>query len=290
MRYKITFITVLIFCAFTLSAAAQGTFRIWGPTIPFDFSDTYYKTNGVIPDAILGRRTGEDGLSVFDKAPYEMFSNVRVLATVPAYDQFGNLMYWYPAGDLSAKAFTDDKAGYIARERAGQFPIYLFPDPRKEGFTMFTGHRHAPMIEVSKQAGALAYPLGIRMVYVVYYTERGVGKEGFEMMQYMGKKNGWAVDDTAILKTVDDIRYLEKQGFVTVTALGASEGPTPGNPYTIAPVFENPTGGAIYPDAMLFMTMKDGGPLPAEAMFSQQFQCLQKYGTFCDKIPQRAGF
>jgi hypothetical protein len=289
MRSKITFITVLIFCAFTLSAAAQGTFRAWGPTIPFDFSNTYYKTNGVIPDAIFNRRTGEDGFSVFDKAPYEMYSNVRVTATVPAYDQYGNLMYWYPVGDLGAKSFTPDKTGYNARERAGQSPMYIFPDPRKEGFSMFTGHRHAPLIEVSKQAGAIAFPQGIRMVYVVYYTERGVGKEGFEMMQYMGKKNGWAADDTAILKTVDDIRYLEKQGFIKVSVLGG-EGPDPGNPYTIAPIFENPTAGAIYPDAMLFMTMKDGRPLPAEEMFWQQFQCLQKYGTFCDKIPQGADF
>jgi hypothetical protein len=246
--------------------------------------------NGVIPDSILNRRTGQDGLSVFDKAPYEMYSSVRVCATAPAYDQWGNMMFWYPIGDLSSNGFTPDKTGYYARQRALQSPIYIFPDPRKEGFTMFSGHRHAPLIEVSKQVGAVAFPIGIRAVYTVYYTEKGLGKEGLEMMLYMGKKNGWAADDTAILKTADDIRYLEKQGLVHVTPLGDQEGPNPAVGYTIAPIFENPTGGAIYPDAMLFMTMKDGYPLAAEQMFDQQFRCLQKYGTFCDKIPQGADF
>jgi hypothetical protein len=268
----------------TLSAAAQGTFRVWNPTIPFDFADQYYKVNGIIPDEIMNRRNGTDGLSVFDKAPYEMYSNVRVCATVPAYDQSGNMMFWYPAGDLGLNSFTPDKTGKYARENANQFPIYIFPDPRREGFSMFTGHRHAPIIDLSKQMTAGATQrLGIRVVYTVYFTEKSRSKDAWKLMQYMGDKNGWGADDTPILKSVDDMVYMRNQGYVVVTRLASNDGPDVSGPYTVAPVFENPTGGAIYPDAMLFMTMKDGHPLEAEMMFDQQFQCLQKYGNFCEK-------
>ena len=284
MRSRI--ITTLIVLTFaTLSAAAQGNFRVWNPTIPFDYADQYYKVNGIIPDAIMERRNGTDGLSVFDKAPYEMYSNVRVCATVPAYDQFGNMMFWYPVGNVGVKGFMPDTNGKNARDIANRFPIYIFPDPRVEGYSVFTGHRHAPIIDLSKQMGPIQY-LGLRAVYTVYYTEKSRTKEAWKLMQYMGEKNGWAVDDTPILNNVEDVLYMKQQGYVVVTPSGDTDSPIIGAPYTIAPVFDNPYAGAIYPDAMLIMAMKDGQPLPTEHMFEHEFLCLQKYGTMCEKIPQ----
>jgi hypothetical protein len=254
--------------------------------LPFDFANKAYKTFGVIPDAIISRRNGVDGLSVIDKAPNPFYSDVRVCATVPAYNERGEMIFWYPIGDLPSKGFTDDKIGYLTREYARGYPMYIFPDPRREGFTTFTGHRHAPVIDLTRDmlAGPMTVPLGLRMLYTVYYTEAAyTTKDGWAMMQFMGKKNGWAADDSAIIRSVDDIKYLEKQGYLDVKPIEAAEFPNPGAGFTVAPVFYNPTGGAIYPDAMLFMTMKDGKPLPTEYIFEQQFNCLKKYGTFCTK-------
>lgn len=162
--------------------------------------------------------------------------------------------------------------------------MYIFPDPKQEGFTTFSGHRHAPVLDLTRDrmAGPISIPLGIRQVFAVYYTERAFNtKDGWAMMQFMRKKNGEASDDTAILKTVDDIKYLEKLGYVDVKPLGITDGYTPNYEFTIAPVFYNPTRGAIYPDAKLLMTIKNGSPLAAEQMFVQQFECLLKLGDFC---------
>lgn len=283
MRSTNITLTVLMLLAFAATAAAQGPVRWWAPTKPFDFSNAFYKVNGVIPEAIESRRTGADGISVPDKAPNDLYSDVRVLATVPAYDQDGNAMFWFPLGDLRSESFTPDKEGIKARETARKFPIYIFPDPKIDTWTAFTGHRHAPVIDVSKQWGVTSVknPLSIRMFYTVTYTDMARGKQGWEMMQYMGKKNGWDTDDTPILKTVDDIFYLNKMGYVDVEQVWSGELVRPSLGFTIAPVLENPTAGAIYPDAFLIMMMKDGKPLPAEDVFVRQFTCLQKTLDFC---------
>jgi hypothetical protein len=287
MRYKLSFITVLIALAFALSVPGQTPFS--NLTIPFDFSDQYYKTHGILTYEIMSRRTGNDGISVFDKAPYDMYGNVRVLATVPAYDQFGQMLFWYPLGDLNYKSFTPDKIGLMAREKARDYPMYIFPDPGLDYFTTWTGHRHAPVIDITRQpmAGPAAYPMGIRMVYTVYYTERARDKDGIKLMAYIGGKNGWDAANTPILNNVDDIRFLENQGFVKVAPLwvGERDFHQPNWGYTLAPFFQDPTGGAIYPDAMLFMTLKDGVALDRELMFERQFNCLRKTGQYCDKDP-----
>lgn len=286
MRSKNLYIIILILSAFVISAAAQGGMS-QKPTIPFDYADATYKTNGVIPNAILARRNGQDGMSVFDRTPNPMYNEVRVIATVPAYDQNGEMMFWFPLGELSLTSFTPDKMGTVTRQFAEKFPIYIFPDPRLDGFTPFQGHRHAPVIDLSAQAGYIAPldPLNIRVMYTVYFTERAfTTKDGWAMMQFMGNKNGWGADDTPILKSVDDINYLADQGYVDVKPVHNGEVHYPIGQFVIAPVFQNPTGGAIYPDAFLMMTLKEGKPLEHEDMFIRNFTCLQKMLIFCPAV------
>lgn len=254
------------------------------PTIPFDFADEYYQVNGVMPDMIMARRTGTDGLSVFEQSIDPMiYSPVRVLVTVPAYNQAGDMLYWYPLGELKRAAFTHDGAGKMAQIAAQEFPMFIFPDTRYDGFTAFANHRHAPVLDLSKYwlGGREMDPLGLRQMYIVTFTDKAFTKEGLHMMQYLGNKNGWGTDDTPIIKSVDEIRFLERLGYVVVQATGASEYHGMVGDYAVAPVFTNPKGGAIYPDAFLWMSLKDGEPLKTEEMFMLNFDCLKKEGTWC---------
>ena len=43
----------------------------------YDFTDAYYLMNGVNPIKIAGRRTGSDGISVFDTPFFDFQRNVR---------------------------------------------------------------------------------------------------------------------------------------------------------------------------------------------------------------------
>jgi hypothetical protein len=173
-----------------------------------------------------------------------------------------------------------------ARETARQFPIYIFPDTGAASFSVFTGHRHAPVIDLSHSASGPfmpTNPLSMRVVLVVNYTSNTFTDDGHQMMKFFGAKNGWATDRTAILKTVDDIRSLENQGYVTVSPLPIPNADAP--VYTLAHVLTNPTSGAIYPDAFLSMNLMDGQQLASEQIFVQQFNCLQKLGIYCPAAP-----
>jgi hypothetical protein len=270
-----TIITVL----FTLTVSAQR----WAPPPiaqqPFDFNDQFYKVNGVNPEAIVARRTGADGLSVFDKSNDPHRNEVRVIATLPAYDFMGDVMFWYPLGEVYDYGFTDDKAGILAQKIAGLFPIYVFTPPSGLEANVFNETRQAAIIDESWATSVRTKinPLGLREIIRVTYTAKAFTKEGYEMMQYMAKKNGFATDNTPIIKSAEDIEMLRKYEMIALSAPDMVERPR----YAIAPLIDDPRNGAIAHDAFLIMATIKGGPLPSEMIFLDQFNCLQKLGNWC---------
>lgn len=250
---------------------------------PFDFSDTTYVLNGVVPEEIIGRRTGQDQLSVFDKQTDPTYNEVRVIATMPAYDPNGNVSFWYPLGDLQNTGFSDDKLGAIARETALLFPIYLFTDPRVLDTYSFSSLRQASLIDNSwaVYGPRNLNPLGIRAIFIVNYTEKAFGKDGIEMMNYFGKKNGFACDDTPLIKSLEDIRYLAGEEFITLQQLGDTFILPSKAKFAISPLIKDPTKSVIAEDAFLWMATKDGVPMEGEQMFVSQFNCLKKSGEWC---------
>ena len=245
---------------------------------PHDFTDEHYAMHGILAKGIIDRRTGADGLSVFGSSSNPLHTNVRVIVTVPAYDQHGALVFWYPLGDLQENGFTEDKIGWSARETASNFPIYVFPDSKILDYRVFSNNRQAPLMDnsFSMTNGEDANPLGIREVIMVNYTEKAFGKESVEMMEYFLKKNGAAADDTPMIKTVDDLQFLLKHEMIK------TESGQYGLRFTISTPIYNPTKGVIAQDAFLWSATKDGKPLVAEALFVWQFHCLQKTGWWCE--------
>ena len=159
---------------------------LWEDTAinPHDFTDAYYLMNGINPKTIIDRRTGTDGLSVISNSSNPFHTNVRVIATAPAYDQNGDMLFWFPLGELRDLAMNDDQQGERLREMAMRSPIYIFPDSTIVEFRTFANNRQAALMDNSwaMTGGKDANPLGLRMVYIVNYTEKAFEKENFEMM------------------------------------------------------------------------------------------------------------
>jgi hypothetical protein len=274
---KTSFWTVAITLAFTMlalftTAAAQKARAV----TPHDFSNDYYIQHGVSFKGLIWRRTGSDGLSVIDPRQ----DTVRVIVTVPSYDQSGAISYWYPLGELTNAGFLDTEVGILARETAKFFPMYVFPDEKYINYNTIANTRQAPIIDNSwNQMGMrIPNPLGLREMFLVKYTEKAHSKDGVKMMDYMAQKNGRGTDSMPIMNTVADIQMLYADGYIILETPG--EGPDRGH-YAVAPLITDPTNGVIAPDAFLWMSTRTGYPLEREMMFVDQFACLQKLHTWC---------
>jgi hypothetical protein len=245
---------------------------------PHDFTNFYYWTNGIVGKSIIGRPTGSDGLSIFSNSSNPVHRNIRVIATLPAYDENAGMLFWYSLGKIGNDAFTPDKNGWQAKQTADLFPIYVFPDRRLQDPRIFVTARQAALMDNSWlmiMAQEDVNTLGIRRIVFVNYTPKAFTEEGHEMMNYMGKKNGMAADDTPIIKSLEDLNLMMKHELIDTGMI------KPYPMYAIAPVISDPTNGVIAPDAFYWFATKDGSPLPAERMFSDQFGCLQKTWNWC---------
>ena len=86
----------------------------------FDFSDAYYRANGIDPAGIVGRRSGSDGLSVVAPAPDANHRNVRVTFVLPAYDTSGGKHFFTVLGDLAPTAFLPTRPARPRRSSPSQ--------------------------------------------------------------------------------------------------------------------------------------------------------------------------
>jgi hypothetical protein len=242
----------------------------------FDFTDKFYKRNGIKVEALVGRRNGADGLSVVDNSPDRIHRDVRVTFTLPAYDLNGDTLFWTVNSDLAPNPFTNNKAGREARELAEESPVYVFPirggDPLGVG-----NNRQANMIDM-RHGYFSNNPLGLWVHVFVNWTDAAFDTQaGRDALAELADRNGLALDGTPIIKTDSELKDLTEDGFVTqqkrpVTQQGR---------WFICPVFKDPRNGAIAPDAFLAtVRQEDGTPLPAERHFVEDFESLQETGDW----------
>lgn len=254
---------------------------------PHDFNDEYYARNGVSAPSIIARRNGYDYLSVIGWSSDPTHSNVRVLVTLPAYNENGEIRFWVPLGELTDKGFTDDGTGMEAREIANLYPIFIFPKSAKTPLASFADTRQAAVIDETQNAYyAKGNPLGLRTIFSVNFTEKAfTTKEGLMMMESLGKKNGRSFDGTPLLKFRDEIYYLYKLDLVTLDKQALWEEPQLRGTYAISPYINNyGAKNVIAPDAFLLMPTDNGQMSPDEMIFSSEFGCLKKYGVPCESV------
>ncbi len=284
--WTIVFGIIILSCTGLLSAQKSRlgpVATLWEDTAinPHDFTNEYYVKNGVSGRDILNRRNGFDGLSTFGNSSNPIHRNIRVTATVPAYDESGNMLFWYPLGEVAYDGFTPDSIGSEIKEIADRFPIYVFPNYKLEDPRYTVNTRQAALMDNSWfliiGQDLNLNPLGIRQIFFVNFTAKAFTKEGSDMMNYMSKKNGLGADDTPVLSSMEDLRVMIQHELITTTLGTDISKPT----YAIAPMLTDPTNGVIAKDAFLMFATKDGTPLPSESIFSRQFSCLQKTGQWC---------
>jgi hypothetical protein len=252
---------------------------------PHDFNNSFYQANGIVSKLIIERRNGTDLLSVFSPSSNPTHSGVRVLATLPGYGPKGEMMYWFPLGELNYNGFTEDKNGVIARENAVASPIYFFPMKVDNANNVFSYNnvRQAALFTpaTTYYDDSPGYSTGLRLIVKVDYTAAAHHPKFAGMMKYLMQKNGEAVDGMPIIKTIDDLEMLKAEELVSFETKALWDDSTLNGAFAIAPVIFDPTGGAIARDAFLLMPTHDGQPMPSELIFATQFGCLQKTGTWC---------
>ncbi len=243
---------------------------------PFDFSDAFYRTNGIDPAGLVGRRSGADGLSVPAPASDGNHRNVRVRFTLPAYDTSGNEHFFTVLADLAPTAFTANQAGTRAKQIAEASPVYVFPTRTGDPLSV-ANNRQADMIDMSN--GYFSNnPLGLWVHIFVTWTPQAFNSAaGRKALADLGARNGLALDGTPIIKTQSQLDSLTKDGLVAQT----KRAPGATGRYFVCPVIKEPRNGGIAPDAFLATVLRsDGTPLPAEQQFVSDFESLRTTGDY----------
>ena len=241
-------------------------------TRPFDFSDKYYDANGVQPQLVTDRASGQDGKSIFTKNADENYSDVRLLATYPAYNFDGSALYFNHYGELFDTSFSADANGREAMEIAKGFPMFVFPSAAVKGSI-----RQSNVLDA--RAGYFTKnPLGLSILVEVRFTDRVEKEDGAQILKDLGARNGYSLDGTPIIKTVEEIDYLTGLELITQKVRGLDTKNVPS--FAIVKAIDTTKTGAVAPDAFLVALTNDSGEvLDAEAHFVDQFDCLRKSGS-----------
>ena len=234
---------------------------------PFDFTNDYYKTNGIIADTLVDRKNGADGRSVFD-VPEDStkFTNVRITETLAAYAAGGGAIYWNYYASASKESFIANESGAAAVKAAKTYPLYIFPS----AFVRET-NRQAALIPVDSLYFQ-SNPIGIAQVIIVEFNNN-IPRGGQKILNMLAASNGTSIDGTPIIKTSAELGNLVAEGLVTLRGDDKA-------PYAVAKVIQFPDRGGITSDAFLvYVKQADGQPLASERHFVTQFECLRNGGT-----------
>lgn len=244
----------------------------------YDFTDAFYRKNGVDPAKIAGRRQGVAPLGTIDTPLFPFQRNVRALLTLPAYNHSGAIYYWTVMGELFNDGFTKDAAGQRARQTADNMIEYVFPT--KDGNPIGLGNLRQSVMLDMRNGYFSSNPLGLWTHVWVSYTPRAFNTaEGKKMLADLQKKNGLALDGTPIIKTLSELDNLFSKGLAAKRLRNpdGSEGAT----YSICPVVKDPTDGGIATDQFLAYTRKPDGT-PLEPYFVRHFDSLRFTGRWAN--------
>lgn len=250
-----------------LTAAASYAQILAEELRPFDFTDKAYYQNGVLAELLIGRKNGADNESVIDSTDDSRYTNVRITATFPAYDEDGNTIFWNYYAGLPKNGFTEDTNGTRAVEIAFATPLYVFPS-----VTVKNSDRQAALIR-TKDTYFEKNQIGISAVFFVEYSALSNTKSGRAALQSLAKRNGISVDGTPIIRTEEELYALRKEGLVTVNQPSLDEPYF--TPFAIAKVIQVPAGGITADAFLIYVKGGDGKPLPSEADIVSKFECYR---------------
>lgn len=146
--------------------------------------------------------------------------------------------------------------------------------------------------------------LGIWIITYFWYVNTGFGphqtSQCRQMLNSLGQKEGISLDGTPIIKTADELNFLEGK-VVGSNPIPGFSGQVPPNPpctaegqedpggadggavWLICPAIPDPTSGGIAPDAFLDVVRRPSG-FPLDPAIALNFQCLRLFGNFCKNL------
>jgi hypothetical protein len=263
---------LLMLAAAPLVARAEVQNRL------YDFTDDFYRKNGIDPAKIINRRQGVAPLGAIDAPFFSYQRNVRALLTLPAYDHSGAPVFWTVMGEFNFDAFTKDAAGESARQIVDNMIEYVFPT--KDGNPVGLGNLRQSVMLDMRNGYFSNNPLGLWTHVWVSYTPRAFNTaEGKKVLADLQKRNGLALDGTPIIKTLSELDNLFSKG-LAAKRLRNPDG-SEGSLYSICPVNKDPRNGGIAADQFLAYTRKTDGT-PLEPSFVRHFDSLRFTGNWAD--------
>ena len=242
----------------------------------YDFTDAFYRANGVDPTKINGRRQADGVLAVNDDPNFRFQRNVRSLFTLPAYDHSGNPEFFTVLGGGSTSLFTANAAGRRARQIADSSIEYVFPRAGGDPFAL--GVTRQSVILDMRNGYFSNNPLGLWIHVWVSYTDDAFDTElGREVLADLAERNGLDLDGTPLIRTLGDIDTLSKLRLIAKRTVP----PTDSRRYAVCPVIKDPTDGGIAADQFLAVTRLPNGD-PLEPEFLAHFLSLQRTGDWAD--------
>ena len=225
----------------TSTVASSGSVKVNPP--PFDFSDDFYRANGIVPENI-GERVGTPARNplhwtVDNSNTDPNRRNIRILETTGGWNDSGSLIYYSIMGTLMPSAFERNPDGTLtargqrALDIANSFRAFLFPKTQRDANNnpIFV---KSPAPPNRRQDNAFDTRngffsnnvLGNWILAFVVYTSKAFTPEGRERLDPIAARNGRDLDGTAILQTASDIDNLAADGFVIIAtrAQNGSEG------------------------------------------------------------------
>lgn len=177
---------------------------------PFQFSDEFYRDNGIDPGKIIDKLDCGDPRTACDEvAPGENFSDVRIRETTGGFEQDGKLLYYTVPGKLGPDAFLANEAGRRARNLADTFIAYLFPRAGGNPLSPAFPNRRQDNIFDTRGGYFSNNPLGLWRITFVSWDGPNVARMHCrDTMDHMADSNGLDLDGTPVIRTVAEIENL----------------------------------------------------------------------------------
>jgi len=197
---------------------------------PFDFSDAYYRANGINPANIINRVGGPNSASAFvvDNSNTDPNrTNIRITETTGGFDHEGNPLYYTINGMLLPNAFTNDAAGQKAMAIASEFEAYIFPKASGNPLSPALSNRRQDNLFDTVHGYSVNNPLGIWIAVFVSYTPAAFNTDdGQKTLATLAAQNGTDLDGTPMIRQVKEIDFLERKGLAVehTRALDGSQG------------------------------------------------------------------